>query len=302
MKLIRPLSITDAVLTSSNVAETDYTVYSGGTTYAEGDRVRIVSTDVHKVFESLQASNIGHTPVGDSDDTWWILVGSTNRWKMFDQSVTSQTSNSNTIDCVFATTGIVDSVVLLNVDAASARVTQTDALAGVVYDKTVNLVFDSGITDWYAYFFEPVVRVSDVVIDELLPYANATVEVIITDTGNTPLCGGCVLGQSRDIGQTEQSIKTGIQDYSVKQQDTFGNFTVLERAFNKRATFSIFMESFKVDAVQKLLATYRATPIVYIGSNLYGSSIIYGFYKDFNIDISYFDSLSSYTLEVEGLT
>ena len=45
MKIIRPLPITDARLTDSNVPETDYAEFSMGTTYAEGDII-IDSTGV----------------------------------------------------------------------------------------------------------------------------------------------------------------------------------------------------------------------------------------------------------------
>ena len=299
MKLIRPVAVTDAILTSSSVAETDYTAYAGGTTYALGDRVRVVSGDVHQVYESLQNANTGHTPA--SSPTWWLLVGATNRWKMFDDSVQAQTTNADSIAVVLTSPSRIDSVAVLNISAASARVTMTDAAEGVVYDNTVNLTSDSGITDWWAYFFEPIIRTIDLALTDLPPYAGAALAITLTDTGATAACGECVVGLSRDIGTVEQGAKVGIQDYSVKEQDTFGNFTILERAFAKRANFTVWLASSLTDALQNLLSTYRATPIVYVGSDTYNSTIVYGFYKDFSVEIAYPND-SICTIEIEGLT
>ena len=50
-----------------------------------------------------------------------------------------------------------------------------------------------------------------------------------------------------------------------------------------------------------LLADYRATPLVWIGSeNAYQSLIVFGYYKDFEIDIA-FPTVSYCTLSIEGM-
>ncbi|MEQ1600098.1 MAG: hypothetical protein ABL880_12120, partial [Methylotenera sp.] len=96
-------------------------------------------------------------------------------------------------------------------------------------------------------------------------------------------------------------LKLGIQDHSIKQQDTFGNYTILERAFNNYAQAQVLVESAGVDQVQTILASYRATPIVYVGTDEYQSSIIYGFFKEFYTLVSY-PSHSILTIELAGLT
>lgn len=245
-----------------------------------------------------------------TNTTYWLSAGNTNKWKAFDQSITSQSSNTDAIQNVFKTTGRIDSIALLNISGASVNIKQIDATDGLVYDKTYSLISTSGVTDWYAYFFEPIVRTVDFVVTDLLPYADSTIVVTITDTGNTVLLGGLVLGLSKDISYLNDSnvpvgielgMKLGIQDYSVKTQDTFGNYTILQRAFRKNATMTIFIDASDVDTVSNILAGYRATPTVYVGSASYGSSIIYGFYKDFSIDVNY-HLKSVCTITLEGLT
>ena len=257
------------------------------------------TASIHKMYESLQNTNLAHTP--RSSPTWWLDLGNTNRWKMFDGSVTSQTSNPGSIAISIQALGRMDSVALLNISAATARFKMTDAIDGVVYDQTYSLTSTSGITDWYAYFFEAITRITDYVELDMPPYANAVLDITLTDTGNTVLCGACVVGQRKEIGGTQYGCSLGIQDYSLKQQDAFGNYTILERAFNKRGRFTLWVNNSLVDELQTILASYRATPIVYIGSDSFGASIIYGFYKDFSTVIQYTDA-SLCDIELEGLT
>lgn len=257
------------------------------------------TASLHRIYESLQAGNIGHSP--RSSPTWWLDLGNTNRWRMFDQAVNSQTSNANSIAVTIQAEGRMDSVALLNVNAATARFVMTDAVDGVVYDHTYSMVGASGISDWYAYFFEAIVRMTDIVELDMPPYANAQIAITLSDTGGTVLCGACIVGQRKELGKTKYGAGVGIMDYSLKQRDAFGNYTIKERAFSRRGTFSLWVEKTLVDELQTILAAYRATPIVYIGADDYGSTVIYGFYKDFSTVISY-PTESLCDIELEGLT
>lgn len=301
MKVIRPFIVNNAALVSSNVAETDYAAYNAGTSYSLGTRVIYVVGESHWVIESLQNANVGHTPTGLTTDTWWLKVGNTNRWKMFDTSVQSQTTNADSIDVSITANERINAVALLNISAATVQITMTDAIDGIVYDETYSLVSDSGIIDWYGYFYEPIVRLNDFTATDLPSYVNATLGVTLTATGETAYCGGLITGLQRELGATQYGINTGITDYSVKQQDDFGNYTILERAYRKRADVSLFVDNGFIDQLQIILAGLRAVPTVYIGSDLYANTIIYGFFKDFNVNITYVDS-SICTLELEGLT
>lgn len=299
MKIIRPLTIDDAALVSSSIPETDYAAYSAATTYALGARVIVVSTNSHHIYESLQAGNINHTPA--SSPTWWLDLGNTNRWRMFDGSVTSQSTKADSIDVSITPTGRVNSLALLNISAATVQVKMTDAIDGLVYDRTFSLVSSAGIVDWYSYFFEPIVRLEDFLILDMPTYYSPTIQIILSGTGETVGIGAALVGQSLNLGGTQYGANVGIQDYSVKTRDAYGNYTILERAYNKLGDFSVLVESRRVDQLEKLLAQYRATPVVYIGSELYASTMIYGFYKSFQTSIKYARE-SLCTLEIEGLT
>ena len=79
-RIIRPVTVTDAILTSSNVPEAVAATYAGGTTYAAGDRVGLapVNGQAQLVYESLSAGNIGNPlPVPPATSTaFWRYVAS----------------------------------------------------------------------------------------------------------------------------------------------------------------------------------------------------------------------------------
>lgn len=295
MKIIRPITITDATLTASDVPENDHPAWSAPTTYALGDEVIIAAT--HRAYRSLQAANLNKAPA--TETTWWLDIGATNRWVMFDSLVNSTTSQADSIAVTLTPTERSDSVVLLNVSAATVSVSVTDVTDGVVFAETYNMVSASGIQDWYDYFFEPVVRKTELYASGLPPYANAA--IAITITGATAAVGECIVGLSREIGGTQYGAKIGIRDYSIKEQDAFGNYSILERTFSRRGTFTVWADSNLTTEIQNILAGYRATPVVYIGSDSIDATIIYGFYKDFDIDIA-FPDVSICSLDIEGLT
>ena len=303
LKVIPPLTITDSILTSSNVPETDYTAWSSGTTYNIGDRVRVVGSNIHKVFESLRASNLNHDPLTDTSvPPYWIEVSATNRWKMFDTSNSTQTTNANTIVVNLTPGRVINSVALLNVVGTSVRVKVTDPIDGVVYDNTVSLNNNGNINNWYNYFFDPIARKKNVILTDLPSYGTASIEITITNTGSDAKCGVCILGAIQYIGEgIEVGASVGIQDYSRKEKNDFGDYVLVQRSYSKRARFSMAVLNEQIDALQELLVDLRTTPCVWIGDDRYESTMIYGFYKDFDIVIAY-HLVSDCKLEIEGLT
>jgi len=256
---------------------------------------------VHRNYEALRAVSAGVYPYTSVAD--WLDLGATNRWSMFDGSVTSQTTAATSITLNIQAVGRVDSVALMNLQCSTVTITATDSVAGVVYGPTVYTMSSSAaaINNWYSYFFEPVLRKTDMIDVDFPPYNNLLFTIVIADPADTVAVGAVVVGMSRDLGSVQYGAQVGILDYSNKTRDAFGNYIVLERSYSKRARFTLWVNAVDVDGLHATLAAYRATACVYVGTTEYTSSIVYGFYKDFNIDISY-PTISVCSLDVEGLT
>jgi hypothetical protein len=299
MKIVQPITIDDAALLSTNVAEVLYPNWDEGYLYPKGYRVHVVGPDLHEVYESLVDNNVGNAPATSPEK--WVYVSVTNPWLMFDKSVTSQTAYQDSIEVSIQAKGRVPCLTLLNVSALEVHVTMTDAVAGLVYDKTHSLVSDRGVRNWYDYFFTPITRLTDLVITDMPLYASPIVNVALSAPGEEVRCGTLILGPITYAGETEYGASVGIQDFSRKERDEFGNYSIVERAYSKRGTFTVIVDAARVDTLQQFLAPLRATPALYIGADSYTSTAIYGFYKDSQIQIAY-PTESVLDIEIEGLT
>lgn len=275
-----------------------YGEYAGGTTYDLDDLV--ISPADHRVYQSLQGSNTGHSL---SDAAWWLDIAPTNAYAMFDNSNTTQTERGDEIVVVLEVEGRADAVSLLNIVAATVRIQIETTADGEIYDETFDMISDSGVNDWWEYYFEPVIRRGDIVVFNLPMNSDPTFTITLSDPGGTAKVGAAVVGLSRDLGPLLYGARVGIQDYSRKEADEFGNFTIVQRAFSKKAVFKCMVQNTAIDSIAALLAQYRATACVFVGTDdpPYTSTWIYGFYRDFSIEIAFMEK-SYLNIEIEGLT
>lgn len=299
MRLIRPVTVTEAVLTASNVAEV--AAWNVATAYVIGNPVYRLINGIHEGF-TAKTNHTGADPATD-DGTNWEATGATNRWRMFDRALQSQTTNADSIvvTLTLPSTQWADSLAVLNTDAASLRIKVTVPGLGVIRDQTWSLVSPSGITDWWAWFTEPIARISDKVVIDLPPYAGASIEVTLAAPGGTAKCGELVFGFAKKLGDTQWGGSLGLTDYSVKDRNAFGQVEVVERAYSKNREFPILVKNTFVDQLDVLLAAYRATPALWVGSPRFASTIVYGFYKDAPIVFENPPDYSVCRLELESL-
>jgi hypothetical protein len=297
LAVIKPVRVTDDMLLDTNVPEDDHGAWDAGATYALGDRVLLTST--HKVYESLSGENVGNNPVSSLTD--WIEVGPTNRWRLFDTSNSTVTSAADSMFYELQTGAVVNAVALLNVNAYSVRVRMTDPVDGVVYDKTTSLLGSIPSPDWYDFFFALVSPVDTHVALDMPSYADATLRVDLFGDGLVS-CGILMFGYQLRMGEgVEHGARVGIQDYSRKERNEFGDTVLVQRAFARRAELSMMVRNGAVDGVMTQLSRLRATPVLWVGYERLSALTVFGFFKDFEIDIAY-PTHSECTLSIEGLT
>ena len=294
MKIINPTPVIPSSLVASNVLEDDFPAWVASTAYTTGDN-RIYE---HAIYEALTDHTSAITP--DLDLTNWLRTGATNRWRMFDGIVDAGTTQAGTIEVTLSSIDVINGIALFNLMGTTAHVTVTDSVEGVVYERDLLLQDNSAVTSWYAYFFEPIVQKPDFVLTDLPQYRGAEVEVVVDAGAGTARVGELVIGLVRQLGVANFGASVSIQDYSRKERDQFGNTIVVERRFSKRADYDVTVETFQVASVQSQLAKIRSIPTVYIGDENRASTVIYGFFKQFNIVLDN-PSISSCSIEVEGL-
>jgi len=296
MKVVKPTAITAAMLVSTTATET-YTAWNAATAYVVDDIVLRTATE--RLYQRLVDGTTATAP--ESDTTNWLDIAPSNKWAMFDGEISTATTRTTSLTVVLKP-GYVNSLGLFGLVGSSIAVTVRDALAGnIVYTHSQTL---DGIiiADWYQYFFEPSVQLAELVLTDLPPYGDAHITVVLTGTG-TVECGICLVGTFYTLGDTQYGASVGIIDYSRKETDAFGITTFVQRAYSKRMSAKLMLGNGQMNKVQRVLADLRATPCAWIGADdvTYAPLVVYGFYKDFSIEVAY-PTMSYCSLEVEGLT
>ena len=299
MKLIRPVTITDAMLVSSSIAEPDSgeTAWNSSTTYALDDEIYLAST--HRVYRSKQAANLNKNPV--TETAWWLDIGGTNKWAMFDEYVSTASTDTTPLTAVFDP-GIIDALALFNLTGNTATITMTDGAGGpTVYTRELQLQVPV-MGDWYAYYFEPFRQIPVFVLTDLPPYLNARVTVAV-EGDTTASVGMCIPGRSYTIGDSQYGVEVGIRDYSRKTTDEDTGFIALEqRHFAKTMQATVRLASQYFPEVHQQLEQLRATPCVWIADKTGQSTpmTMFGFYRDFRLVVDY-PGLGAYSLDIEGM-
>lgn len=274
------------------VLGTVYAPYAAGTTYPMGAIVSNIGTDVHELYESQIAGNVGQALAGNP--TKWLRRSATNRWNMFDKAINSQTVAPNIVTVVIKPGVVVNTITLLNVEGAQASVSQT--ISG--FSLTKSLVRHE-VLSWYDFFYEEPIRSGDVVFDGIPPYAAAEITISVDNAGLDAAIGGCFVGKSRTIGLTQWELTAGVLSYSTTSTDTFGNTTMVKRANAKRMNFDVRIpEGFESEAF-RLLTEYTDVEMVFIASSDYSMTIAYGYLGQWEVPIS--NSGRAAPIEVRGL-
>lgn len=311
MKVIKPTLIDSTRLVSSNAPDSPgYNEWDNTYTYPIG--LVVWESTTNRMYRSLQDDNLNNFPPNAAfGSTWWIDIGPTNKYAMFDNAVGTYTTTQETLGTpggdleVVVSPGLIGAIALLELDAQSVRVAMVvgeGVEAVTVYEHEEDLLVNP-IYDWLEYFFEPFVYRTEFVLTDLPYYGEATLHITVRSTSSAR-CGVMAVGKLVEVGPALVDTPTlGIVDYSRKYTDEFGTTTLIQRAYARKNNVRVLIENVRLPAVYKLLSDLRATPCVWLGSEEpnYYPLIVYGFYRDFSIEIPY-DTVSFCNLEIEGLT
>ncbi|MYN42746.1 hypothetical protein GTP55_25715 [Duganella sp. FT109W] len=235
-----------------------------------------------------------------SDKTYWLPVGATNRWKMFDAYNNTQTERADSIVIEIDPKAIAQGVYLGNVDAAEIIVTSTDPTAGVVYRQVTSMQTSSSGSSFYRWLFGRRRRRSYFLTLDLPLYYNTRVKIEIKNPGGIARCGMCNIGPIEDIGFSQYGLGTDIKDYSTTRFNFDGTSETTERGFSKRMTLDVVLDNDMIDYVQEWLAARRQKSLVYIGAVEFGSTVLCGKFSSFKNVIEGFTN-SKMALQIEGV-
>lgn len=270
-----PVQITDAMvasITSNGVAlpEDASPPWASGTTYALGQRAH--STVTHRVYESLKDGNTNHNPTDPTNrttatgvGTWWIDIGPTNRWAMFDGLISSQTV-ANSPMVIKLRPGAFDSFAIFKMQATAIHTTVDDAPGGNrVYDYDSALE-GSAPADYWEYFFEGFAPRREYIVTEMEPYALSELTLTITTGNGQVKLGMLALGIQKILGAPERGTRVAPKTYSYIAEDAYGNTIIKQRPSAMGVTIPIKVALEDADDVLQTVQDLLAVPVVVIGS------------------------------------
>lgn len=269
LAVLVPIDIATPMLTSSTVAEDEYSTWASGTTYALN--AFCISTTTHRVYQSLVASNTGHDPTDINNQAgataYWLDYGPTKRWAMFDGEVSTQTVAPSPLTVVLQA-GVVTDAYWAGLEAEILTLTVKDAPGGnVIFTQTYRLE-GSAPADYYDYFFEPFKPLTDLLVNSITPYGNAEVTMTLSSSSGTVKCGLMAVGSVKTLGQTQYGAKAKPKSYSYIKTDDFGNTKIVRRKKATDMTATAWLAVSEANTVVSTIQDLLDVPAVWIGSSL----------------------------------
>lgn len=297
MKFIAPVQIGDAQLTASSLTEADHPAWASGTVYSAGARVILTST--HRIYQRINAGSSATAP--NLDPVNWVDIGPTNKWAPFDQAVGTAASSgvATTLSYTITPGQVCTGIALL--DAACDSITLSVAVGStVLYTRNYAPSLSAAdVGDWYAYFFESIDRRTSLVDMNLPAFSEAVITVTLA--GRAPLeLGTLALGRPVDMGLTLAGDRASINDYSIKETDSFGTTSLVSRDYARRLESQVVVPTKQVSTIARRLAAVRATPVVWIGDETVDVTLVYGWCREWVLEMQY-PNISHCSLVIEGL-
>lgn len=296
MRIISPTEVSEPQLHASNIALDDAPEWSAGT-YEKGNRV----LDGIEVFEALIGTADSPADGVRADPPTWLRLGYCNRWRMFTEGVDSYSSRDGEIDVTVIPAGLYTAVAVLGVAGYEVEVTVTDATDGVVYNRTESVV-DYAVGTFWDYCFLPYESRPDHIFTDIPPYPGAELRIVVRGVGSTdPVRVGRVsIGHLIELGCTLYGTSVSRLSTGTRERDGFGNLRLVKRRNLRVVDYRVVIDGGApaADYTERQLSRIADTPCVAIGSTMYQSTIVFGVYSDFRIDLSG-PSVSEATIEFE---
>ena len=274
LQILVPLAVADANITASNVALE--TAWTAGT-YTLGDQRRVDE----RLFE-VSAASTTEEPSDTATD--WFDAGPANRYAAFDRQlgidkyrvVETKTSNADSITYTIEALTRIGGLAMFGLQAASisivATVDTTGDAANISY--TMRDATDYGGSLWRWMFLPATFERKYINFAVNIP-AGASIDITITNTGDTAKVGTIALGIVSQFGTVGTSTGKKLLNRSFKK--TSGTLTsLLQRTSSSLVSYNVTLQNYEGDAFWRLVEDIQGIGAVFVASDLYPEYSIYG--------------------------
>lgn len=309
MIVLKPLTITDAILTDSDIAEPDSTYDMGATLWAAGIYNKgdiVYKTNTHKIYEcEADPSTTDDPEFGVNKETpTWAELASTNKYRMFNGVINEATQSATNLS-VELTPGIVcDGIAAVNlVNVTDVDLVIYDGDDNEIYNQNFPIFDNSLVIDWYEYFFSPIqYRTTFIAFD--MPGGYFDMRAVVTFNGTDISVGELIIGNQIKIGTANHGTSWEYLDFSRKTRNDFGEFEITKRDTSESVNFDLTIEYGQASYVKRQLKEFTGrftTPVLWVGTTDQDDvTLTYGYLERFYNTLDT-PTLTKATAEVQGL-
>lgn len=195
MFMLMPIPIVDSMLlagTSITEPAPTETAWVSGGSYTLG--MRRIRSATHRVYECVQAHS-GRTTAPESDPTYWLDVGPTQRWAPFDTYVSTAAAAADSIVYELQP-GYFNACAIYGLVGSSLAVSVLDGPGGETIYSTERALY-ADPEGWYEYLFLPALPREKVVLTGFPIRPGAVLRIIVS--GAQVAVGLIAVGDFRSI-------------------------------------------------------------------------------------------------------
>jgi hypothetical protein len=263
-----------------------YRAYDAGHNYSIGNIVTDLTN--HDLYQAIAA----HTNAPLSDTTKWKYIGKTNRFRLFDYTRNNRTSVPLEFTVVFAPGKRIDSICLDGIQANSYTVTVTSVLGGGTVFTSTGSLNTRIVRTWYEHLTVPFTTQPSLNFFNIPPFTDCVVTVTLTATSGNAELAALGVGRFVEMGQTQYGAVSDILNFSSVARDADGNAIMTKRRNIPKSRQTVFCNKTDVNKIMETRDLLNAEPAFWYGiddatDGYFESVSMLGFYRDFNINVSY---------------
>ena len=294
-------------LESTSIAASTLAEWSSQGTYAIGNEVKVTSATPHYEYRALQASGGGlPSRAPASYPEYWHKIGATNQWRLLDDSATTQTRDTTSIEAVVSVEGNITHLAFVGMEGVRLIEAVGTANGSERFAETRTPSIAAPVSSWSDWFFNLPRFQSSLVVPVAGFWSAGEITITLTgDSGEDVAIGHVVAGVGLDLGATLYGPELELSSASKKSTDEFGIATLVQRPSSYVGSMKVLVNRADFDFVADTLQRLDALPAMWDFNNDdeggYDALRLYGFFQDFALLIPGWDEHYC-ELRVEALT
>lgn len=225
--------------------------------YALGDHV--IDPATHLEYESLVAANAALL----TDDTRWLLLGPSNRWKAFDVLRNTKASGPSGTSYTIAPGQRIDAIGLAGLVADRFEISLK--IGGVEKWTHSESLGTRNTQSWSDWFFAPFLFRSATAVFNIPKYSSAEITLTFFRSSGNVEVGGIWINEAVYLGELEVDPNVDRRNFSAIDRKPGGELTLIRRRTIPTNTWTVYCAKDRLSKIKPLPDELNAVPAMWVG-------------------------------------